>query len=619
MKRKETRNQPTIPDHTPETTAVSRRSFIKGAGLAAGAVAGASLAASAALGLGGCSTGGTAGSASGAVVPETVWDQEADVVVVGFGGAGACASIEAANAGAQVLLIEKNAEKSHLCNTLMAGGIFHSPDKSGDPAALKQYLRAMFSGENLPTKTEPEQSPLFVDGIVEKFAALEPENLDFMKGLDPDYSVIESGGAAFPQFPGAEESGYKAYYSGYGKNFTNPDFPTIDLPKEETGSGLAFFNCLKNGVQDRSDLITVMWETPAKKLIKNDQGEIIGVKAESQGKELRIKARKAVVLASGGYEYSEEMRRAFLEGPGITGWAFYGTTSNEGDGIRMGIEAGAQLAKVGKAASRFIWSCPDVKHNNMQVGAIADTVGSAGTIVVNSKGSRFMDETLITKDPSRYFSYKNAVKMDITTLTFPNDPSYMIFDETKRLAGPLTNLSLSTAGFGLVPWDEKNEIPIERGWIYKADTIEELAQKISSTHAQNKGQMDAAVLADTMSKYQQIVETGVDKEFGRTSKARDPKTAQVVDVGFQPISTPPFYALPLVAGGPNTKGGLQADGDRHVIDWDNKPIPRLYTAGEMSSCLKFVYQGGGNLTECIVCGRIAGMNATAETAWDQAE
>ena len=90
----------------------------------------------------------------------------------------------------------------------------------------------------------------------------------------------------------------------------------------------------------------------------------------------------------------------------------------------------------------------------------------------------------------------------------------------------------------------------------------------------------------------------------------------MTDPGFQSINTPPFYAMPLVAGGPNTKGGLQADGDRHVIDWNNEVIPRLYTAGEISSCFKFVYQGGGNVTECIVCGRIAGENAAAETAWD---
>jgi succinate dehydrogenase/fumarate reductase flavoprotein subunit len=592
---------------TETTDRLSRRSFLKGAGVVTLGAA--------ALGIAGCA------ETKGEPVPEVVaseWDYEADVVVVGFGGSGAVTAISAADAGANVIVLEKNAEASHLCNTLMAGGIFHSPNKDGDPQALRQYLRAMFSGDNLPTKTEPEQSPLFVDEIVEKFAELEPENVDFMKSLDPEYNVTESNGASFPDFPGAAECGYVAYYSGYGNHFTPPEYPTIDLPKQETGAGLAFYNCLRNGVSDRTDKIEVKWESPAQHLIKNEAGEIIGVVALQAGAEVKVKAKRAVVLTAGGYEYNEEMRRAFLEGPGITGWAFYGTTSNEGDGIRMGVEVGAQLAKVGKAASRLIWSCPDILHNNMQVGSICDVAGSAGTIVVNSRGERFMNETLITRDPSRYFSYKNAVHMDIETLTFPNDPAYMIIDETKRLDAPLVSINLSTCGFGIIPWDAANQGAIDKGWLIKGDTIEELAEKIKATHENNKGQMDPAVLAETMAKYQTMVDTKVDVEFGRTGLARDAKTGGVVDKGFEPINTPPFYALPLVAGGPNTKGGIQADGNRHVIDWFNKPIPRLYTAGEMSSVLKFVYQGGGNLTECIVCGRIAGKNAAEETPWDSA-
>jgi succinate dehydrogenase/fumarate reductase flavoprotein subunit len=82
-----------------------------------------------------------------------------------------------------------------------------------------------------------------------------------------------------------------------------------------------------------------------------------------------------------------------------------------------------------------------------------------------------------------------------------------------------------------------------------------------------------------------------------------------------PIDKPPFYALPLYAGGPNTKGGIAANAEREVLNWEGKPIPRLFTAGEISSALKFVYQGGGNLTECIVFGRIAGRNAAALKPW----
>jgi succinate dehydrogenase/fumarate reductase flavoprotein subunit len=283
----------------------------------------------------------------------------------------------------------------------------------------------------------------------------------------------------------------------------------------------------------------------------------------------------------------------------------------------MGSAVGAQLAKVGKAASRFIWACPDKKVGNLMMGSQCDAVGSDGTIVVNAAGRRFMDETLITKDPSRYFSYKNAVRTDITTLEYPNNPAYLIFDEAKCSSTCMVTTSQSTVAFGLIDWDEKNKNAIERGWLIKGDTIEELAEKIRDTHNLNMGRMDPENLVMTMSQYQEMVDTGIDTAFGRSSNTINLATGEILLSEFQPISTPPFYAMPLVAGGPNTKGGLQADGSCHVIDWSNKPISRLYSAGELSSCFKFVYQGGGNLTECIVCGRIAGEHAAAETDWSE--
>ena len=82
-----------------------------------------------------------------------------------------------------------------------------------------------------------------------------------------------------------------------------------------------------------------------------------------------------------------------------------------------------------------------------------------------------------------------------------------------------------------------------------------------------------------------------------------------------PVAKPPFYAIPLYPGGPNTKGGLRANAQRQVVDWDDEPIPRLYTAGEISSVFQFVYQGGGNLAEGITFGRLAGRNAAAERPW----
>lgn len=562
---------------------VTRRGFLKGIGAAGG------LSVLAGQGF----VGSALAEGTSAGVPEK-WDYETDVLVIGFGGAGATTAIAAADAGAQVILIEKQEEATHYSNTRMSGGIFHSPDKDGDPAALKQYLLAAFSGENLPWKLEGEQ-PVVSDAIATKFAQYEVENIDFLAACDPDVKFGARGGAAFPSFPGAEESKYKTYfatYTGQGAYAAS----TKDLPKEQKANGEAFFNALKIGV-DARDAITVMYEAPAKSLVVAD-GEVIGAIAEQGGQDIAIKAKKAVVLTSGGYEYNKEMREAFLEGPGVEGWAFYGTTANTGDGIKMAVALGAQLAKVGKAASRIITAVP-IRHNDMKIGLITPAVGQPNEIVVDSYGNRYAAETMVTDDPSRYFFYKEAVKFDITKLEYPRVPSWLIFDETLRTSMPITYLGISTVGYGFVPWTEDNLDAVERGWILKADTLEELAEKIKE-HPENREKMDAANLTAAVEKYNEMCAAGEDTEF-----ARRPET-------MAPVETAPFYAAPLYPGGPNTKGGIMADAERHVLDWNNQPIPRLYTAGEISSTWKFVYQGGGNLTECLVCGRIAGENAAAE-------
>lgn len=284
-----------------------------------------------------------------------------------------------------------------------------------------------------------------------------------------------------------------------------------------------------------------------------------------------------------------------LIGLGVEGWAFYGTIYNEGDGIIMGQEAGAGLQKVGKAASRLIMPAPD-RYNGMRIGMESPSVGSGHSIVVNAYGRRYAAENLITDDPSRYFFYKEGVHFDINKLEYPNSPSWMIFDEKLRTSRSIVALNMSTAGYGFVDWGNKdNSDAVRKGWILKADTLEELAEKIRAVK-ENGGRMDPKTLAETVKRYNEYCAKGVDEDFGRKKKS------------LQPVDQGPFYAVPLVAGGPNTKGGLACNAKREVLDWNFKPIPRLYAVGEIASALKYVYQGGGNLTECVVFGQVCGKN-----------
>jgi succinate dehydrogenase/fumarate reductase flavoprotein subunit len=529
------------------------------------------------------------------------WDVDADVVVLGFGGAGACAAIEAADAGARVVVLEKQPQATHYSNTRMSGGIFHAPDPAGDREALKAYAKAMFSGENLPWKLEGEQ-PDVSDALAEAWAEWSPRNVEFLQKQDPEYKVVSMSrfaGAAFPQFPGARESKYRVFASSFTGQATF-DTPTKDLPKSQKMNGEAFFAVLRQGVESRG--VQVLYETPARDLVRNPAGEVVGVTAEGPGgKALAVRARRAVIVTTGGYEYSLPMRRAFLEGPGVEGWAFYGTPANTGDGIAMAMRAGAALAKPGKAASRIITAVP-IRHHGLKMGLITDSVGRPNSMVVDQYGSRYAAETLVTTDPSRYFFYKEAVKFDITKLVYPRAPSWMVFDETFRSKVTVTNLGISTAGYGFVPWTKDNLDAVERGWILRADTVAGLAEKIQA-HPENLKLMAAENLVRAVARFNEFSKAGKDEEFGRL-----PATLGAVEA-------PPFYALPLYPGGPNTKGGIAANARREVLDWEGKPVPRLFTAGEISSALKFVYQGGGNLTECIVFGRIAGRNAAAMAPW----
>ena len=529
------------------------------------------------------------------------WDYEFDIVVAGFGGAGGCAAVEAHDAGAKVVLLEKQPEATHYSNTRMSGGGYHCPEKSGDREALKAYAKAMFSGENVPGKFEGDQVE-FSDGLAEAWAEYAPYNTDFMCSLDPEFRTTKPNyGAAYPNFPGSADSGYMVCDSTYlVEGEANFFGGSPNSPKNKKEAGEAFHACILNGVNDRQ--IPIHYETSAVKLLHNEEGTIIGVKAEKDGKAVFYRANKAVILTTGGFEYNKKMRSAFLEGYGGDGWAFYGTPANTGDGIIMGMESGAALAKVGSAAGRLIASFPDFRADNgVRIGVSIVSIGRQGAIIVDNFGRRFCDERDISRDPVRYISYKHALAFDVHKAIFPRVPAWFVFDETLRTRKSITTTNI-TEYFG-IPWSSDNHEPIDRGWILKADTIEELAEKINA-HPDNHGQMEPAVLSETLKRYNEFCADGNDQDFHRG------------DDSLGAVQEAPYYALPLFPGGPNTKGGLKANEKRQIVDWSGNVIPRLYAAGEICSAFKYVYQSGGNVAECIVFGRVAGINAAKESSLD---
>jgi predicted oxidoreductase len=133
-----------------------------------------------------------------------------------------------------------------------------------------------------------------------------------------------------------------------------------------------------------------------------------------------------------------------------------------------------------------------------------------------------------------------------------------------------------------------------KGWIRRADSIPALAALLG---------LDPAALADTVRRWNRSCDAGHDAEFGRT-------------LMLEPIAVGPFYAVELSPSMLNTQGGPRRNERAQIVRPNGTPIPRLYSAGELGSIYSYLYQGTGNIGECLAFGRIAGGNAAAEGAWE---
>lgn len=516
------------------------------------------------------------------------FDDSADVVVVGLGGAGAAAAITASDHKASVIILEKQPLATLRSNTRMSGGWVHCPEKDGNKEELRKYFRALFSAKYDDKPSVGEEDDIS-NGMAEYWVEYTPNLMDWLKSLDPELKGQKfSGPAQYVNFPGAKTSSYASYHLMYPARMGKAS--SYNGPKSEATEGEALWRALEKGIQDRSSLIKVIDNAPAVSLILNKDGHVVGVVAKKDGKDIRIQAKKGVILASGGYEYSAEMRKAFLPGPSVGGFAFYGTPYNEGEGIRMGIKAGAALSKVSTCAARMIWA-PPVYHNGMRLGVTTVGVGAPGSFVVNALGDRFIAENKIMGGITNNSVYEKAAEQNLDTMTYDNMPAWQIFEEKIFKSRPLANLTRSTVGYGFIDYGSAdNSDALKKGWILKADSIEELAKKIAETSV-NKGRMNPQKLADTLKRFNEMSTEGKDEDF-----ERNPKSLKALEGTV-------FYAIPLFAGGSNTKGGLKTNPEHQVLDWDGKPIKGLYAAGEIACGLN---RGGAMLTDALVFGQVTG-------------
>ncbi len=523
---------------------ITRRGFVKGAVVGAAGLASAGALASCAP---------AAPPAPG--VPEK-WDKETDVVVVGYGGAGAATAITAYDEGAKVLILEKQAETGHTPNTAMCFGVFVSPSNVTDAVAYMQVASRV--NVDLPESKDID------DDTIQVWAEYMVQNKDWLVGLGAEDFVVYADQGRDPSWPG--NAAIKAYQ--------------IKQPDGSGGVGTHFFEFLADQVTSRN--IEVMWETPAERLISDSEGEVIGVRARKQdGQEMAIKAAKAVVLTTGGFESDEEALKAYLPAYPMV---FYGNPDNTGDGLRMAQEVGADLWHMTVLGGGLKMKFPDFPT------AFLQSLGSEGYMLVDKTGRRFINEVQL----GGYSDYWNALVYDTVKYTWPRIPVYWIFDDKRIGTGPLAFTLFGAAGpIGMYRWSPDNSAEIDKGWIIKGETAADLAGSID---------VDPAVLEDEIDKYNGYAGAGQDDDFGRAADTLD-------------ALEPPNYAVPQWPGLNNTFGGPRRNAKAQIVNAFGEPIPRLYSAGELGSIYVQYPQGGANVGECLAFGRIAGENAAAEESW----
>jgi len=498
---------------------------------------------------------------------------ETDVVVVGYGGAGAVAAISAHDAGAKVLILEKLPadtanEIRHTPTTLISHGGWFCPT---DPQMAVTYMEALAKAANETVDDE-------LKGMISTFAEYSARNNEWMESIGA--KVVEP--EFLPEFP--DLPGSKCCFVYQAK------------PQGGNRFGAAFFGALVRAVQQRN--IPVMWETPATHLILAN-GEVRGIRAMNNGGEISIMARRAIVLTTGGFEFNESMKQNYLKAYPAH---FNGNPGNTGDGINMAIEAGADLWHMNAASWGLTIKFPDFP---MAFDTQLHGEKQKATILVDKIGKRFSSEKLSLT--MHAFGYE-LTNYDSALHCYTRVPCYAIFDEQRRNFAPLGGQGSADNIPGKIMrgveyrWDTHNQKEIERGWVMKGDTLEELAGKILAD-PDNNGLMRAEVLRETVKKYNGYCRQGEDVEFHKPKEL------------LQALESPPYYALKVWPGGINTQGGPRRNTKGQVIRADRSPVPRLYSAGELGSVWGMLYQLGGNLAECIAFGRIAGTNAETEKPW----
>ncbi len=537
---------------------------------------------------------------------------EVDVLVIGSGGPGLAAAIVAHDAGAKVLLVEKTGKVGG--TTAVSGGVLWIPCNHHMPEvgiadsreeALAYTLR-LADGRSDPR-------------LVERFLDTAPEVIRYLEDHTPlRFKAIARYPDYHPEFQGGKPGGRSLDPGLFDTNelgawkdklrkspvfgatamtvteatdwgvFSKPLSLPYKVLAERYKKGLVCYGAslaggLLKALVERG--IPPMLEVRALELIE-EEGRVVGLRAEQGGQEILIRAKKGVILATGGFEWSSDLASRFLSGR-IT--HPNSPPSNEGDGLKMAMALGADLGNMSEA-----WWCPSVDVPGEEYDGRPLSRGDFAirslphSIIVNRRGQRFVNEAHNYNDMMKPF-----FTFDPVSYERPNLPAYLVLDQSFRDKYMLMTL---LPGMPTPPW------------LPQADTLDELARRIG---------VDPEGLAASVQRFNGFAREGVDRDFRRGESTYDhfygdPDHKPNPNLGT--IEKPPFYALEVFPGSIGTKGGPRVSADAEVLRVDGAPIRGLYAAGNvMAGVTGPGYPGAGStIGTGITFGVIAARHAAAQ-------
>ena len=543
------------------------------------------------------------------------WDYSFDVVVVGSGNGGMTAALCSYEMGAKDVLV---IEKSNLyggTSSISGGGVWIPCNRYANEAgagdtleSAKTYLRQLITEEEVSEHQLDaylENGPKMVDflhdrtrmryvtlehypdyytdldGAMQGHRSMEPEtfNADELgeewRRLRRTHPMMHLAGVI--GFTQVEAGLLIGQQPGWWKTAIKlvVDY-AVDIPwrlkdkfHRRLATGCAGVARLRASMQDRD---IPLWQNTVMTKVVDVDGKVLGVEVMRKGKPVRIQARKAVVLAAGGFEHNQEMREKYLPQPTDHRWSA-GTKDNTGDAILEGMRLGAKMHRLDEA-----WWCNTISVPGEDIPRLSIMEKSyPGSIMVNPAGQRFSNES------QNYMAFQQETFARHTEEN-PLNPSWHIFDANFRatyFVGPLYNSKF------LPDWAVPKRYE-EEGFFAKADSIAELARKID---------VDAAGLEETVTKMNEFARNGEDLDFQRGDSAYDryygdPRVTPNPCLG--PINKAPYYAMKVDPGDFGTQGGMVTNADAQVMHENGTVIEGLYAIGNCSAPTLPCYPGPGS-------------------------